>query len=163
MCTGIELLMLAGTAVSVVGQVQQGQQQKEMVAVQADQTLQQGAYTADAAKAQAAKIRKAGQYQVGAANASLAASGVKLGEGTPLEIKKSIIQNSEQDALSAILGGKRAMSSAQQEAQLLAQSGNNAVTNSYYGAGSTILAAGGQYALGGWKSAAKALPTTQYT
>jgi len=155
LCTGIELILLAGTAASVVGQVQQGRQQKEMADAQAVQAIQEGAYRADAAKSQAEKIRRAGQAQVGAANAALAKSGVKLGEGTPLEIQKAITQNSEQDALTAILSGKRMLSSAEMEARLLRKSGDNAVENSYYGAGSTILAAGGQYARGGWKDMAK--------
>ncbi len=154
MCTGMEILMAAGTAMSVMGQIQQGQQQKEMYNAQAQQTLNDAAYRADAAKAQAEKIRRAGKAQVGEANASLAASGVKLGEGTPLEVQKSITQNSEEDALSAILSGKRTTAAAQQEAQLLGKAGDNAVTNSYYGAASTVLSAGGTYARGGWKKGA---------
>lgn len=151
MCTGMEILMAAGTAMSVMGQVQQGQQQREMYNTQAQQTLNDSAYRADAAKAQAEKIRKAGRAQVGEANASLAASGVKLGQGTPLEVQKTITQNAEEDALSAILSGKRTTAAAQEEARLLGKAGDNAVTNSYYGAASTVLQAGGTYARGGWK------------
>lgn len=151
MCTGMEILMAAGTAMSVMGQVQQGQQQREMYNAQAQQTLNDAAYRADAAKAQAEKIRKAGRAQVGEANASLAASGVKLGEGTPLEVQKTITQNAEEDALSAILSGKRTTAAAQEEARLLGKAGDNAVTNSSYGAASTVLQAGGTYARGGWK------------
>lgn len=149
---GIEtILMAVGTGMSVLGQIQQGQQQREMYNAQAQQTLNDAAYRADAAKAQAEKIRKAGRAQVGEANASLAASGVKLGEGTALEVRKTITQNSEEDALSAILSGKRTTAAAQQEAQLLGKAGNNAVTNSYYGAASTALQAGATYKRGGWK------------
>lgn len=153
---GIEtILMAVGTGMSVLGQIQQGQQQREMYNAQAQQTLNDAAYRADAAKAQAEKIRKAGKAQVGEANASLAASGVKLGEGTPLEVQKTITQNSEEDAFSAILSGQRATAAAQQEAQLLGKAGDNAVTNSYYGAASTVLQAGGTYARGGWAKIAK--------
>jgi len=147
MCTGIEIALLAGTAMTAVGQIQQGQQQKEMYNAQAQQTLNDAAYRSDAATAQAEKIRKAGRAQVGAANASLAGSGVKLGEGTPLEIQKNITQNSEQDALTSILNGKRITTSAQQESQLLGKAGDNAVTNSVLAAGATVA--------GGWAKTSK--------
>ncbi len=149
------MLMLGGVGMSVMGQLQQGQQQKEMYNAQAQQTLNDAAYRADAAKAQAEKIRRAGRAQVGEANTALAASGVKLGEGTPLEVQKTITQNSEEDALSSILSGKRTTAAAQQEAQLLGKAGDNAVTNSYYGAASTALSAGGTYARGGWAKIGK--------
>lgn len=156
MCTGVEMLLIAGTTMSVVGQVQQGQAQKEMANAQAQQALNEGAYRADAAKAQAEKIRRAGKSQAGEAKAALAASGVKLGEGTPLEVQKSITQNSEEDALSALLGGKRATAAAQEEASMLGKAGDNAVTNSYFSAAGTALQAGAMYAKGGWKSSPKA-------
>lgn len=156
MCTGVEILMMAGTAMSVVGQIEQGQAQKEMYNAQAQQSLNEGAYKADAAKAQAEKIRKAGRAQQGEAKAALAASGVKLGEGTPLEVQKNITQSVEQDALSAILSGNRATASAQEEAQMLGKAGDNAVTNSYFGAAGTALQAGASYAKGNWKTSAKA-------
>lgn len=158
MCDPMTLLIAqgVGTAMSVMGQVQQGNQQKEMYNAQAQTTLNDAAYRADAAKSQAEKIRRAGKTQVGEANASLAASGVKLGEGTALEVKKSIMQNSEEDALSAILGGKRATDAAQQEANMLGKAGDNAVTNAAYSAAGTVLQSGGSYARGGWKTSAKA-------
>lgn len=155
MCDPVTILMAASTGMSVMGQIQQGQQQKAMYNAQAQQTLNDAAYRADAAKSQAEKIRKAGRAQVGEANAALAASGVKLGEGTPLEVQKTITQNVEEDALSAILSGKRITSSAQEESRLLGKAGKNAVTNSYYGAASTVLQAGGIYKRGGWKEIAK--------
>ena len=155
MCTGLELIMLAGTAVSVVGAVKQGQDAKEMAGMQIEQATTETGQRLDAARAQADKIRKAGRAQVSSANAALAGSGVKLGEGTPLEIQKNITQAAEEDALTAILNGKRVGSSAEREARLLARSGRNAMSNAYYSAGSTVLSAGGQYAKGDWKSAAQ--------
>lgn len=190
MCISAFALLAATTAVSVLGQIKQGQQQQEMYNVQAQQQaaqadaqvvqneaekqqiLKDAAYSADATKAQAEKIRRAGRFQVGEANASLAASGVKLGQGTALEIRKNINQNVEEDALSAVLSGKRTLDSAQTSAQridassaatlrnsqiesgLLAKAGSNAVTNSYFGAASTVLSSAP--ALGkGWKTRAK--------
>lgn len=147
MCTGMEILMAVGTATSVMGQIQQGQQQREMYNAQAQQTLNDAAYRADAAKAQAEKIRKAGKAQVGEANAALAASGVKIGEGTPLEVQKTITQNAEEDALSAILSGKRTTAAAQEEARLLGKAGDNAVKSSVLGAAGTAMTAGWKYSV----------------
>lgn len=154
MCTGLEILMVASSAMSAMGQMKQGQEQKEMYNAQAQQSLNDAAYKADAYKSQAEKIRKAGKAQVGEANAALAASGVKLGEGTPLEIKKAIVQNSEEDALTALLNGSRTTTAAQEQAQLLGKAGDNAATNSYYGAAGSVLSAGASLGKG-WKNAAK--------
>lgn len=146
---------IAGAAASVMGQMQQAKQQQKMHNAQAQQTLNEGAYRADAAKQQAEKFRKAGKAQAGEARAQLAASGVKLGEGTPLEIDKEITQNAEEDALSALIGGKRATTAAQEEAKLLGKAGDNAVTNAGYGAASTVLSAGGSMIKSGWKTRLK--------
>lgn len=141
MCDPVTLMMVAG-GVSAMGQIQQGQQQKEMYNFQAQQALNEGAYAADAAQAQAEKFRRAGRLQRGEAKAALAASGVKLGEGSALEVDKNIMQSSEQDALSAILSGKRAQTSAGQEAQMLGKAGQYAQANSVLGAAGTVAQAG---------------------
>lgn len=145
--------MAASTAMSMIGQAQQGAAQKKAANAPAQQVLNDGAYRADAAKQQAEKIRKAGAAQQGEAKASLAASGVKLGEGTALEVQKTIDTNVEEDALSALLSGKRITDSSQQEAKLLGKAGDNAVTNSVFGAGATMLKAG-------WKTTAIGRETT---
>lgn len=129
---------IGGTVLSMVGQQQQGKAQQKAYNAQAQQTLNEGAYRADAAKQQAEKIRKAGAAQKGEARASLAASGVKLGEGTPLEVDREITQNSEEDALSALISGKRATSAAQEESKMLTKAGRNAMTSSVLESGGTL-------------------------
>lgn len=137
-----------GTVLSAAGAIKSGMDQQEGYNAQAQQTLNQAAYSADAAKAQAEKIRRAGRAQVGEAKASLAASGVKLGEGTALEIDKQITQNAEEDAFSALLSGNRTTAAAQEEAKLLGKAGSNAATNSVLGAAGTVAQAG-------WKAYAR--------
>lgn len=151
MCTGIEIAMLASAAVGTVGTVMQGQQQKKMYNAQAQQALNESAYEADAYRQQADKIRRAGKAQVGETNTSLAASGVKLGTGTPLELKKTIIERSEEDALTAIMQGGRATQAGAEQASIYGKAGKNAVTNSYIGATKTVLGAATDYSRGGWK------------
>lgn len=152
MCDPVTAMMVAGTAMSVGGTIIQGQQQQDLANSQAAQASLEGAYRMDAAKVQAANIRKAGIKAKGTAKVTLAASGVKLGEGTALEVQKDITEMSEKDALTAILNGERAQSSAEYEAELLRAKGENAKTNSYFEAGSNVLAAGASYKKGGWKT-----------
>ena len=146
--------MMAATAVSALGSVAQGAAAQEQANAQAQEALNQGAYAKDAAKAHAENIRKAGRAQVGETRASLAASGVKLGEGTALELEKDVAQRVEEDALSAQLSGKRAGDSAERQAALLGKAGDNAMTNSYFSAASTVLAGGSSIAKG-WKFGSK--------
>ena len=145
------MLFLASAAASTVGTVMSGQAQQKQANAQAQQALNTAAYEADAYKQQAEKIRRAGKERVGESTAALAASGVKLGEGTPLELKKTTIQRSEEDAMTAILNGKRSMSAGAEQADIYGQAGKNAVTSSYLKAGGTVLGAAIDYKRGGWK------------
>lgn len=149
---------VAGAGISAYSSIESGKQQKKMAEDQAQIAVNDAEYKKDAARAQAEKIRKMGELQKSEARASLAASGVKIGEGTPLEITKNITTLAEEDALSALLGGKRAADSANTEAQMLMRAGKNAQTNSQYRAGATVLSAAGTVA-SGW-SKPKATTTT---
>lgn len=51
----------------------------------------------------ARRIRSQGQSNLGAANAALAASGVDVSQGTAADVRTKVAQNTEQDALNAIL------------------------------------------------------------
>lgn len=51
----------------------------------------------------ARRIRSQGQSNLGAANAALAASGVDVSQGTAADVRAKVMQNTEQDALNAIL------------------------------------------------------------
>ena len=161
MGTGAEIAAYAalaatvvGTGVSVYSQQQTAKDTQEANNEQAKIAIDQAAAEADARKAQAEKIRKMGRYQRGEAKTSLAASGVKLGEGTALEVDKSIIQSSEEDALSAILTGDRIVKSADREAQSLIKAGNNARSNANTQSAGTVLSSAGSIA-SGWKTSSK--------
>lgn len=153
---GIEVALLALTAVAgVAGTVMQGQAAKKQANASAQIALNDAAYESDAYKQQADKIRRAGKAQIGETNTSLAASGVKLGEGTPLELTKTIIQRSEEDALTSIMQGGRAKSSASAQAKMFGDAGKAAVTNSYVKAAGTVLGAAVDYTRGGFNSVKK--------
>lgn len=145
---------VAGTATTVYSQQQAAKDQQEASNEQAKIAIDQAAGEADARKAQAEKIRKMGKFQRGETKASLAASGVKLGEGTALELDKSIIQSSEEDALSAILSGNRIVDSAGREADSLIRAGNNARSNANAKAFGTALSSAAKIG-SGWIGVSK--------
>jgi type II secretory pathway pseudopilin PulG len=150
MCEPTTIVLAISAVVGAVTAISAGQQQQKAANAQAQEALNQGAYRQDEARQRAEKIRRAGLAQRGEAKAALAAGGVKLGEGTALEIDKTIATRSEEDALSAILTGKRAGSSARSESDLLKTAGENAANNSYGKAASTVLQAGSTYVGSGW-------------
>ena len=133
------IIAAAGTAVSVYGAVEAGNEKKASAEFNAREAENKAAYDQDAAVAQAEKIRKAARTQVSSADAELAASGVKIGEGSAQAISRTIYQDSEEDAYNAILSGNRGSASASRQAGLLRAQGANAVTDAYIGAGATIL------------------------
>lgn len=142
-------LIAAGTAAA--GTLYSGMQQHEAANTNAELARRQGEADKDAAVAQAERIRKATQRQVGEANAALAASGVSIGEGTPVRINEEIYKSGEDDAYSVLLTGTRRQRNASAEASIMRSQGSAALTGSLLSAGATLAAAGSK-----WKSPAKA-------
>lgn len=125
-------------AIAAVAAINSGMQQADAAEEQATIAANNAAYEKDAAKQRADKIRKLGRLQQGETKAALAASGVKVGEGTALELQKDIGRRVEEDALTAILGGNRAYSSSMAESAAYSKASSNATTNSVLSAGSSI-------------------------
>lgn len=119
----------------------------------AELSRRQGNQEKDAAVAQAEKIRKAGQAAAGRANAAMAASGVAIGEGTPIRINEQIYKDSEDDAYSTLLTGARRQSSAEDQGRMLINEGNAAKTAGYLNATSSVLSSASNY--GKWQSTQK--------
>lgn len=149
------IFMAAAAGISAIAAVKQGEDRKQEAEAQAQQKNIESAYAADDSRARAEKIRRLGKTQQGEANAALAASGVQLGEGTALEVRKTIATRSEEDALSAILGGTRASRTLDTEAGLLRDAGRNAQSSGYLNATSSALGSYGSYSKGGWVTSAK--------
>lgn len=156
---GIEttaLLAYAAVASAAVGAgaaIYSGAQAQDAAATNAELSRRQGAQEADAAIAQAEKIRKAGRAQAGAATAALAASGVSVGDGTPVRINEQIYRDSESDAYSTLLTGSRRQQTANNQAGVLVNQGNAAMTSGVLNATSSLLSAGANY--GKWKATGK--------
>ena len=156
MCTGLEAFLTANStatavgsmAVSAIGALQQGQQQKAYANYQAAQAEADAKAERDAAEIHADKIRKMARRQAGEASASLAGSGVDVGSGTPVDINSSIYANAEEDAWSAILGGKAKGAQLDAQAQGMRISGDNAETASYFNAAGSALSGAVQISKG---------------
>lgn len=147
-------MMAAGSAISAVGAIQQGQQAKAMGNYQAEQA----AADADAARAQAqleaGKIRTAGARQRSSAIASMAAAGVDSNVGTAELINKEITSNAEEDAINAIFSGNTRSKQLNASGQAARISGDNAGKAGFLNAASSALSAGSKFG-SGWRSSVK--------
>lgn len=153
---GIEAVLIAAAVVSAGSAIYSGVQQKNAADTNAELARREGNQQADAAVAQAEKIRKAARATAGQANASMAAAGVSIGEGTPVRITDQIYQNSESDAYSTLLTGTRRQQSANDQAGLMEYEGNAARTAGYLNAGASLLSTGANYGM--WKTSQKKGP-----
>ncbi len=163
--------MVASAVVGAYSAYSSGQQQKalgesqnEWNQYQANQAIADANAEKSAAEVQAEKIRKMARRQASEANASLAGSGVEVGEGTALNINSDIYANAEEDAVMTIFGGvdrsKRGINQAAgyrasgEQAQI---SGNAAAQAGTLNAFSTVLGAAGSYGNAkGWKTGTNA-------
>lgn len=152
MCEPVTIMMIASTALTAYGQMEQGKQQKEWADYQAAQSEADARAEKSAAEVEANKIRKMGQITASEATASLAGSGVKIDEGSSVDIRKNIVGNAEQDAVMTVFGGADRSARLNSQAQADRIRGNQAETAGAINAGSTVLGAAGSYARGGWKT-----------
>lgn len=149
---GIEtaaLMLYGAMAVSTVATLYQADTAQNTADANAELARREGAAEKDAAVAQAEKIRRAGRAQAAAANASLAASGVAIGEGTALRINEQIYQDSESDAYTTLLTGTRRQSTLESQAMISEAEGRGAKTAGYLNGASSLLSTGANY--GKWK------------
>jgi hypothetical protein len=146
---GIEVLIATAAVISAGSAIYSGNKQKQAADANAEMSRRAGNQEADAAVAQAEKIRKAGRAATGRANAAMAASGVSIGEGTPIRIGEEIYKDSEDDAFSTLLTGTRRKQSSYDQAGIMESEGRAARTAGYLNATSSLLSTGAKY--GGWK------------
>ena len=88
-------------------------------------------------------IRRAGRRQIGAANAAYAGAGVKVGEGSALEMERQTGIDVEHDAFQAILDGDRRAAGLTTDAGLTRISGSMAAKAGEVNAAGTLLSTGG--------------------
>lgn len=147
-------LLIGATALQTIGSIQQGEAAADLANAQAQQQNLQAAQERDAAVAQAEKIRRAGRATAAQADAAFAASGVSVGEGTPVRINEQITRDAEEDAYNTILTGTRRGASLDTEAGFTRRAGRNSRTAGYFGAAGSLLQGASSYAQ--WRGRAPA-------
>jgi len=137
MCTGIEIAMLAGAAVSAVGTVQAAGENAQARRMQA-------AEEAQAAEDHARSIRDATRRRVGAARAAMAGSGTALDEFSTINTREIENLGGSDEAMTILTGRRRSSA-------LSRQADNEQSAGLFDALGG--LAQAGASAYSGWKGA----------
>lgn len=145
--------LAAATVYSVYTTQQSGKQAGLNSEAQADQAKADADTAASAAVVQADRIRRLARNQASEANASLAASGVDVGEGTAININKEIIGNAEEDAALTIFNGRNQSARLYNDAANYKLAGQQARSNANSQSIGTVLSAGAQAGMA-WKASA---------
>lgn len=153
MCDPVTLIAGAATGLNVYGQVQQGKAADRQARGAAAESEHQAALALDDAQAEAANIRRAGARQRGETLAGIAASGVKIGEGSALDAEREVLEGAARDEYMTILTGDRQASAYRRQASNQRAAGRDARRAANIGAFSSLLSAGGSFAkASGWRS-----------
>jgi hypothetical protein len=146
-------MMAISTGLSVVGSLAKGVADRRAADVEARQSEHLAAQQQDQALQEAERIRRAGKRTQGAARAQLAASGIRVDDGTALVIDEEIGGESEKDAFNTLLTGKRQADASRASASMARARGRNAMTSSVLGSIST--------GVQGWKGVKAAAPASR--
>jgi len=134
----IAIMQAVGTAISVVGALNQGQQASNAAsynaAVANNNAIAARQQAQAAAEAQARKAR----LQIGSMRAGYGASGVSI-EGSPLDVIEASAAAAELDRQNILYSGELRAGGYESTAGLELMRGENAVTGSYFSAGSSLL------------------------
>lgn len=135
-----------------MGNKQQADASQAAANFSADQDDLQAAQTLDAARQTAQKIRRAGKSTASTADASYAASGVRVDVGSPTTVGHQIFEDSESDALAALMNGRRQANALRDQAMLARASGQQAQNAALINTTGTVLSSAGR-AYGKWGKA----------
>ena len=160
MAAAIPAMMLAGTALSAYGSIQQGQAGKQAALYNASINEQNASLAHDQAQQDALQVRRNAAQAQGAAIAGYGASGVTM-EGSPLDVLASAASAAKLDEQTVLYRGKLKELGFRANATLDRMSGKtheqqgflNAASNILTGIGHTgVTAASGQRRLEGSNS-----------
>ena len=136
---------LAGTAMSAVGQIQQGKEQQKWSEYNAAVAERDAKAAKAAAGHEASQKRKETERLLGRQRALYGKSGVTM-EGSPLELMSETAAEGELDALMIERTGAVGAQRYGEEATLSRMKGASASRAGYWGAGTTLLTGAGQAA-----------------
>ncbi len=138
----------AGLALSVIGQVQQGQAAKQASEGQATVLQQQARHEERQAEIDAGEFRRDQLKVLGSSRAARGASGVQLTTGSPLLTDDEMIAEIAFQTTKIRRGGEISAARKRQQADLERSAGRSAGIGGFLGGGSTLLTGGAQ-AFGG--------------
>lgn len=131
-------IQAVGTAFSVMGALSQGQQARQAGEYNAAVARNNALAAKQQADANAAAQQRKARLQLGSMRAGYGASGVGL-EGSPLDVIEQSAAMAELDRQNILYGGTLRSQGYESTAGLELMRGENAVTSSYFNAGSTLL------------------------
>lgn len=134
----VMFMQVAGTAMSVIGALNQGQQAKDAANYNAQVANNNAIASRQQAEANAAAQQRRARQQIGAARAGYGASGITM-EGSAMDILESSAAMAELDRQNILYGGEIKSQGYQSTAGLELMRGENAETGSYFSAGSALL------------------------
>lgn len=145
MCTGIEIALIAGVALSAASAVSQGKQQNNQAKFRAAVQRQQADRARQEAAAQAADIRRQRSREQSRLRARLAAAGIDTSSGSALLSLETLSGDAELEALTAINRGSVREFEARASASDLLAGGNAAEQAGFMSAGTTLLSSAGRF------------------
>jgi hypothetical protein len=136
------VLAVAGTAMQAIGQVRQGQAAKAAADYNAQVANNNAIVAEQQAQSQAMVQGRRATMQNGGLLANMAANGVDVGEGSPLDILSQSAANAEMDRQNIIYNGRVKAQSLRNQAQLDTFQGETAQQNGWMSAAGTLLSGG---------------------
>lgn len=137
------LFQTIGTVVSVMGVLNQGQQAKQAAEYNAAVARNNAIAARQQAAANAAAQERKSRQQIGAMRAAYGASGVGL-EGSPIDVLENSAAMAELDRQNILYAGTLKAQGYESTAGQELMRGENAVTSSYFAAGSALLSGMGK-------------------
>jgi hypothetical protein len=139
------LFVMASAAMQVGSSISQGITAKGNANLQAADMEYQAAVERDNAQQQAAAIRRQGQRDRGSTVAAVAASGVKIGDGSAADAELQVMQDANTDERLAILRGDQTSRQLNARAKITRRAGRDAQRASYINAATSLMSAAGSY------------------
>lgn len=133
------ILMAAGTTMSAIGQVRAGKQQAAAEEYNARVAESQIKAVQTASASEQAKLNRQKSQMLSSQRAAYAKAGVRLDEGSPLEVMADTATEYELDLATSRYNANVQTNQLQSEANYRRQVGKQAKMSGYYGAGATLL------------------------
>jgi hypothetical protein len=135
-------LAVAGSAMTAISSIKQGQAAKTAAEYNAAVSNNNAMMAEQQAQSQAMVQGRRAMMQSGGLLANMAANGVEVGEGSPLDILSQSAANAEMDRQNIIYNGRVKAMSLRNQAQLDILQGETAQSNGYMSAAGSLLQGG---------------------